>query len=70
MKKQFILLVIMLSFCFQGCGIPYYFPTLSRHFELQGVRTSRGEIDNFLEIGKTSMEEIQSTWGLPLPNSG
>ena len=30
-----------------------------------GVCTSRDEIDNFLEIGKTSKEEIQSTWGNP-----
>ncbi len=30
-----------------------------------GIRTSRGEIDNFLEIGKTSKEEIQSTWPYP-----
>jgi hypothetical protein len=65
MKKQFVLLAITLLLCLQGCGIPYYFPTLSRHIELRNVRTSRGEIDNFLEIGKTSMEEIQSTWGYP-----
>lgn len=63
MKKQFILLVIMLSFWLQGCV--YYIPSLSRHFKLHGVRTSRGEIDNFLEIGKTSKQEVQEVWIYP-----
>ncbi len=66
MKKQFILLVIMLSFCLQGCGVPYYFPKLNRYYELHGgVRISRDELDNFLEIGKTSKQEVQEVWRYP-----
>ena len=66
MKKQFVLLVIMLSLCLQGCF--FYFPRPGRHFQLESVRTSRDEIDSFLKIGKTSREEIQEAWGHPYIN--
>ena len=64
MKKQFVLLAITLLLCLQGCAV-FYIPPFGGKIEKQGDSTSRYEIDNFLEIGKTSMEEIQSTWGYP-----
>ncbi len=64
MKKQFVLLAITLLLCLQGCAV-FYIPSFGGKIEKQGDSTSRYEIDNFLEIGKTSMEEIQSTWGYP-----
>ncbi len=66
MKKQFVLLVIMLSFCLQGCVV--YNPRLGKKIMFQGARTSRGEIDNFLVIGKTSKAEIHEAWDNPAIN--
>ncbi len=66
MKKKIVLLIFILSFCFQGCV--FYYPSLGKKTEINGVRTSRGEIDNFLEIGKTFKEKIQGVWGDPRYN--
>jgi hypothetical protein len=64
MKKQIVLLAITLLLCLQGCGF-FYIPSFGGKIKTQGFSISRSEIDNFLEIGKTSMGEIQSTWGYP-----
>jgi hypothetical protein len=53
----------MLSFCLQGCF--FYFPSLSRNVEIHGDYASRVEIDKFLEIGKTSKQEVQEAWDYP-----
>ncbi len=64
MKKQIVLLAITLLLCLQGCGIVYV-PSFSKNVVMQDFNTSLEEIDNFLEVGKTSMEEIKSAWGYP-----
>ncbi len=65
MKKQFVLLAFTVLLCLQGCCGMFYVPSFSGKFKGYDFSVSKREIDDFLEIGKTSMDEIQSAWGYP-----